>query len=106
MTIKCVFVLQSDADSVCLICHNDLNRGAGGTRELQCTHTFHKEVTHNGGRSVLCTIYFSKSQYYTVKILSYKYNTTPLWAVILVCFYSNVCKFEGSFQVFVRSKCD
>ncbi|KAI3366193.1 hypothetical protein L3Q82_010010 [Scortum barcoo] len=33
----------SDADSVCLICHNDLNRGAGGTRELQCTHTFHKE---------------------------------------------------------------
>ncbi|KAM7365836.1 hypothetical protein PAMP_016738 [Pampus punctatissimus] len=34
---------MSDADSVCLICHNDLNRGAGGTRELQCTHTFHKE---------------------------------------------------------------
>ncbi|XP_051283102.1 uncharacterized protein si:ch211-207l14.1 [Dicentrarchus labrax] len=33
----------SDADSVCLICHNDLNRGTGGTRELQCTHTFHKE---------------------------------------------------------------
>ncbi|XP_062270997.1 uncharacterized protein LOC133976814 [Scomber scombrus] len=34
---------MSDADSVCLICHNDLNRGTGGTRELQCTHTFHKE---------------------------------------------------------------
>ncbi|XP_040887962.1 E3 ubiquitin-protein ligase RHA2B [Toxotes jaculatrix] len=33
----------SDADSVCLICHNDLSRGTGGTRELQCTHTFHKE---------------------------------------------------------------
>ncbi|XP_044043568.1 neurofilament medium polypeptide [Siniperca chuatsi] len=33
----------SDAYSVCLICHNDLNRGTGGTRELQCTHTFHKE---------------------------------------------------------------
>ncbi|XP_023252196.1 E3 ubiquitin-protein ligase RNF181 homolog [Seriola lalandi dorsalis] len=33
----------SDADRVCLICHNDLNRGTGGTRELQCTHTFHKE---------------------------------------------------------------
>nr|XP_004565679.1 E3 ubiquitin-protein ligase CIP8 [Maylandia zebra]XP_004565680.1 E3 ubiquitin-protein ligase CIP8 [Maylandia zebra] len=33
----------SDAYSVCLICHNDLNNGAGGTRELQCTHTFHKE---------------------------------------------------------------
>lgn len=39
-------MLQSDADSVCLICHNKLNRGAGGSRELQCTHTFHKEVTH------------------------------------------------------------
>ncbi|XP_029376991.1 putative RING-H2 finger protein ATL71 [Echeneis naucrates] len=33
----------SDADSVCLICHNNLNQGTGGTRELQCTHTFHKE---------------------------------------------------------------
>ncbi|XP_041822625.1 E3 ubiquitin-protein ligase CIP8 [Chelmon rostratus] len=33
----------NDADSVCLICHNDLNQGTGGTRELQCTHTFHKE---------------------------------------------------------------
>lgn len=33
----------SDAYSVCLICHNDLNKGNGGTRELQCTHTFHKE---------------------------------------------------------------
>ncbi|XP_073351539.1 uncharacterized protein [Pagrus major] len=33
----------SDAYSVCLICHNDLSQGSGGTRELQCTHTFHKE---------------------------------------------------------------
>nr|XP_049608810.1 uncharacterized protein si:ch211-207l14.1 [Syngnathus scovelli] len=33
----------SDADSMCLICHHDLNRGPGGVRELQCTHTFHKE---------------------------------------------------------------
>ncbi|KAM6957995.1 uncharacterized protein LKV04_022131 [Tautogolabrus adspersus] len=33
----------SDAYSVCLICHNDLNKGNGGTRELQCSHTFHKE---------------------------------------------------------------
>ncbi|XP_028255625.1 histone H3.v1-like [Parambassis ranga] len=33
----------SDAYSTCLICHNDLNQGSGGTRELQCTHTFHKE---------------------------------------------------------------
>ncbi|KAM3585305.1 uncharacterized protein V6R79_013708 [Siganus canaliculatus] len=32
----------SDADRVCLICHNDLNQGSG-TRELQCNHTFHKE---------------------------------------------------------------
>ncbi|XP_069377360.1 uncharacterized protein [Paralichthys olivaceus] len=32
----------SDADSVCLICHNDLQAGSG-TTELQCTHTFHKE---------------------------------------------------------------
>ncbi|XP_059184285.1 uncharacterized protein LOC131963149 isoform X1 [Centropristis striata] len=33
----------SDAYSVCLICHNDLSQGTGGTTELQCTHTFHKE---------------------------------------------------------------
>ncbi|XP_077959952.1 uncharacterized protein LOC144408527 [Gasterosteus aculeatus] len=33
----------SDAYSVCLICHNELSRGAGGTRELQCAHTFHRE---------------------------------------------------------------
>ncbi|XP_061549715.1 uncharacterized protein si:ch211-207l14.1 [Phycodurus eques] len=33
----------SDADSMCLICHNDLKRGSGGVRELQCTHTFHRE---------------------------------------------------------------
>ncbi|KAJ0004630.1 hypothetical protein NQD34_010844 [Periophthalmus magnuspinnatus] len=32
----------SDADSVCLICHNDLKHGTG-TRELQCAHSFHKE---------------------------------------------------------------
>ncbi|KAK5621312.1 hypothetical protein CRENBAI_009921 [Crenichthys baileyi] len=33
----------SDAYSMCLICHNDLSQGSGGTRQLQCTHTFHKE---------------------------------------------------------------
>lgn len=33
----------SDAYSVCLICHNDLNNGTGGTRALECTHTFHRE---------------------------------------------------------------
>ncbi|KAM4537896.1 uncharacterized protein V3H82_023668 [Fundulus diaphanus] len=37
------FMSLSDAYSVCLICHNDLSQGSGGTRELQCTHTFHKE---------------------------------------------------------------
>ncbi|XP_038586549.1 ribosomal RNA processing protein 1 homolog [Micropterus salmoides] len=36
-------VSLGDAFSMCLICHNDLNQGTGGTRELQCTHTFHKE---------------------------------------------------------------
>ncbi|XP_068458126.1 RING finger protein 44 [Clinocottus analis] len=33
----------SDAYSVCLICHNELSRGSEGTRELQCSHTFHRE---------------------------------------------------------------
>ncbi|XP_065807781.1 uncharacterized protein si:ch211-207l14.1 [Labrus bergylta] len=33
----------SDAYSMCLICHNDLNTGKGGARELQCSHTFHRE---------------------------------------------------------------
>ncbi|KAM9766680.1 LOW QUALITY PROTEIN: uncharacterized protein ACNS7B_016025 [Menidia menidia] len=33
----------SDAYSVCLICHHDLQQGTGGTRELSCTHTFHRE---------------------------------------------------------------
>ncbi|XP_028990637.1 uncharacterized protein si:ch211-207l14.1 isoform X3 [Betta splendens] len=33
----------SDADTVCLMCHNNLNVGAGGIRELQCTHSFHRE---------------------------------------------------------------
>ncbi|XP_057685613.1 uncharacterized protein si:ch211-207l14.1 [Corythoichthys intestinalis] len=33
----------SDAYSMCLICHNDLKQGSGGIRELQCTHTFHRE---------------------------------------------------------------
>lgn len=43
---EALFALQSDADSVCLICHNDLSKGTGGTAELQCSHSFHKEVTH------------------------------------------------------------
>nr|XP_057906883.1 E3 ubiquitin-protein ligase RLIM [Doryrhamphus excisus] len=33
----------SDADSTCRICRNTLNQGSGGLRELQCTHTFHRE---------------------------------------------------------------
>ena len=61
-----MFVLQSDAYSVCLICHNDLNQGSGGTRELQCTHTFHKEVTQQeegseGTNTNAVSIKFSKS---------------------------------------------
>ncbi|XP_058475034.1 uncharacterized protein si:ch211-207l14.1 isoform X2 [Solea solea] len=43
----------SDADNVCLICRHDLNRGLGGTRELQCTHTFHREVTIHQNKSLL-----------------------------------------------------
>ncbi|XP_067117043.1 uncharacterized protein si:ch211-207l14.1 [Osmerus mordax] len=34
----------SDADRVCLICHDDLNKGASGIRELHCSHSFHSEV--------------------------------------------------------------
>ncbi|KAM6945729.1 uncharacterized protein FYW47_018054 [Aplochiton taeniatus] len=33
----------SDADRVCLICHDDLAKGAGGIRELDCSHSFHNE---------------------------------------------------------------
>ncbi|XP_030638708.1 uncharacterized protein LOC115819286 [Chanos chanos] len=33
----------SDADSICLICHDDLRKGSGGVRELHCTHSFHSE---------------------------------------------------------------
>ncbi|XP_028811064.1 E3 ubiquitin-protein ligase RNF126 [Denticeps clupeoides] len=33
----------SDADSICLICHDDLHKGGGGVRELHCTHSFHSE---------------------------------------------------------------
>ncbi|XP_056605949.1 uncharacterized protein si:ch211-207l14.1 [Triplophysa dalaica] len=33
----------SDANSVCLICHDDLRRGGGAIRELHCSHSFHTE---------------------------------------------------------------
>ncbi|XP_067315170.1 uncharacterized protein si:ch211-207l14.1 [Pseudorasbora parva] len=33
----------SDADSLCLICHDDLRKGGGGIRELHCSHSFHSE---------------------------------------------------------------
>ncbi|XP_046887208.1 E3 ubiquitin-protein ligase SIRP1 [Hypomesus transpacificus] len=33
----------SDADRVCLICHDDLNKGASGIEELHCSHSFHSE---------------------------------------------------------------
>ncbi|KAK0139432.1 RING-H2 finger protein ATL72 [Merluccius polli] len=34
---------MSDADSVCLICHNDFSKRDSGIQELQCSHTFHKQ---------------------------------------------------------------
>ncbi|XP_050969146.1 E3 ubiquitin-protein ligase TTC3 [Labeo rohita] len=33
----------SDADSLCLICHDDLRKGGGVIRELHCSHSFHSE---------------------------------------------------------------
>ncbi|KAK7144335.1 hypothetical protein R3I94_010678 [Phoxinus phoxinus] len=33
----------SDADSLCLICHDNLRKGGGGIRELHCSHSFHIE---------------------------------------------------------------
>ncbi|KAG1942481.1 E3 ubiquitin-protein ligase CIP8 [Pimephales promelas] len=33
----------SDADSLCLICHDNLRKGGGGIRELHCSHSFHSE---------------------------------------------------------------
>ncbi|XP_056123018.1 E3 ubiquitin-protein ligase DZIP3 [Rhinichthys klamathensis goyatoka] len=33
----------SDADSLCLICHDNLRKGVGGIRELHCSHSFHSE---------------------------------------------------------------
>ncbi|XP_017557676.1 E3 ubiquitin-protein ligase CIP8 isoform X1 [Pygocentrus nattereri] len=33
----------SDADSLCLICHDDLRKGGGSIRELHCSHSFHTE---------------------------------------------------------------
>ncbi|XP_053493203.1 uncharacterized protein si:ch211-207l14.1 isoform X1 [Ictalurus furcatus] len=34
----------SDADSMCLICHDDLCRRGGTIWELHCSHNFHSEV--------------------------------------------------------------
>lgn len=33
----------SDADRVCLICFDDLNKGGSEIRELECSHSFHAE---------------------------------------------------------------
>lgn len=33
----------SDADNLCLICHDDLRKGRGPIRELHCSHSFHSE---------------------------------------------------------------
>ncbi|XP_016337354.1 leukemia NUP98 fusion partner 1-like isoform X2 [Sinocyclocheilus anshuiensis] len=34
---------KGDADSICLICHEELWNGRGGIQELHCGHHFHKE---------------------------------------------------------------
>ncbi|XP_072539146.1 leukemia NUP98 fusion partner 1 [Salminus brasiliensis] len=46
---------KSDADSVCLICHEEVcngGGGVGGAYELHCSHRFHKEARRSepGGR--------------------------------------------------------
>ncbi|XP_016337355.1 leukemia NUP98 fusion partner 1-like isoform X3 [Sinocyclocheilus anshuiensis] len=35
---------KGDADSICLICHEELWNGRGGIQELHCGHHFHKEA--------------------------------------------------------------
>ncbi|XP_029113857.1 leukemia NUP98 fusion partner 1 [Scleropages formosus] len=34
---------NSDADNVCLICHNEMRNDGGAVRELHCSHRFHRE---------------------------------------------------------------
>ncbi|XP_073708183.1 uncharacterized protein [Garra rufa] len=34
---------KGDADSICLICHEELRNGRSGIQELHCGHHFHKE---------------------------------------------------------------
>ncbi|KPP68669.1 leukemia NUP98 fusion partner 1-like, partial [Scleropages formosus] len=36
-------LLISDADNVCLICHNEMRNDGGAVRELHCSHRFHRE---------------------------------------------------------------
>ncbi|XP_070817274.1 leukemia NUP98 fusion partner 1 isoform X2 [Chaetodon trifascialis] len=33
----------NDEDKLCLICHEDMRRSAGGVQEQHCSHRFHKE---------------------------------------------------------------
>ncbi|TRY58419.1 hypothetical protein DNTS_002047 [Danionella cerebrum] len=40
------FHKQNDANSSCLICHEDVRSGKGGMQELYCGHHFHKEVKY------------------------------------------------------------
>lgn len=83
-------VLQGDAFSMCLICHNDLNQGTGGTRELQCTHTFHKEVTHtvNKTKQVLLTHEEAvvKSIYCYFNVTSAQVSQVPFLCTVLHVF--------------------
>ncbi|XP_051754292.1 leukemia NUP98 fusion partner 1 [Ctenopharyngodon idella] len=37
-------ISMGDADSICLICHEELRNGRGGIQELNCSHHFHKET--------------------------------------------------------------
>ncbi|XP_070817272.1 leukemia NUP98 fusion partner 1 isoform X1 [Chaetodon trifascialis] len=34
----------NDEDKLCLICHEDMRRSAGGVQEQHCSHRFHKEA--------------------------------------------------------------
>ena len=42
----CLWVLQNESDSVCLICAEELRSGRTGVLEVHCKHRFHREVKH------------------------------------------------------------
>ncbi|XP_039503621.1 leukemia NUP98 fusion partner 1 [Pimephales promelas] len=37
-------ISMGNADSICLVCHEELRKGRGGIQELHCSHHFHKEI--------------------------------------------------------------